>query len=105
MNKKELIQKLNEFPDDMEVKAHMVMLSIGQYSDREVRVYKAFYNLFDAIDFEREIINKINEIKLDDGNRRDKYTQILGVPPCYLPKHFPSYMKLSFYTVCDVPLN
>lgn len=23
MNKKELIQKLNEFPDDMEVKAHM----------------------------------------------------------------------------------
>jgi hypothetical protein len=84
---------------------HVVMISIGQYPNIEDRTFKAFYDIWDAQEFVNKISRQIDFIKSDDENRRDKYTEILGVPPCYLPKYFPSYTKLSLYTVCDVPLN
>lgn len=102
----ELIDYIDEYVKMTDKKKiYVVMLSIGQYPNTENRPFKAFYDTWDAQEFVGKISRKIESIKSDDENRVYKYYEIIEKPEGYLPKHFPSYMKLSFYTVCDVQLN
>jgi hypothetical protein len=76
---------------------HVVMISLREHSFyRADRVYKAFYDEYEAAKLVNELKDKIDDIKPDDENRKDKYDQILGILEDY------GSLKPSLYIVCNV---
>lgn len=83
----------------MKKSIHVVMVSVRGHSFNSAdRVYKAFYDEWEASDIVSDLSDKINRIKLDDENRNDKYFDILGISEDY------GSVRPSLYIVCGVDL-